>query len=138
MSPALVLPQIPGGALLALLFFVVLGSGLILVGLFGGRVASGAEGEGGASERSLFPARALCVLGLSFALVGAFFVSIATDVLGLVLGMVGYVLGARALGAVVVIVSIATLFVGLTVGPLAIPGSYDRQTDGISRPSSGE
>lgn len=135
MSPALAPLQLPGGALLALLFFGVLGVGLILTGMLGG---AGSASEGVARGSSPFPARALCVIGLSFALVGAFFVSIATDVLAIVLGMIGYALGARILGAVVVFLSIVTLFVGLAVGPIAIPGSYDRQTDGISRPSSGE
>ncbi len=90
-------------------------------------------------ERSLFPARALCVLGLGSAVVGAFFVSLATNVLGMILGMVGYFLGARVFGTVVVILSIATLFIGLLVGPLAIPGSYDQPaTNGTERPSSGK
>jgi len=84
----------------------------------------------------LFPARALCVVGMSFAVVGAFFVSIATDVLGMVLGMVGYFLGARVLGTVVVILSIATLLIGLLVGPAALPGSYDQPTHGTERPAS--
>ncbi|MDP8940131.1 MAG: hypothetical protein M3N10_07545 [Actinomycetota bacterium] len=93
---------------------------------------------GGRQERSLFPARALCVVGLGFAVVGAFFVSLATAVLGMILGMVGYFLGARVFGAVVVILSIATLFLGLLVGPAAIPGTYDEPMNGATRPSSGE
>lgn len=92
----------------------------------------------GRQERSLFPARVLCVVGLSFAVVGAFFVSVATNVLGMVLGMVGYFLGARVLGTVVIIVSIATLVIGLVVGQSTIPGSYDQPTNGAPRPSSGE
>ena len=86
----------------------------------------------------MFPARALCVVGMSFAVVGAFFVSVATDVLGLVLGMVGYFLGARILGTVVIVLSIATLLIGLLVGPAALPGSYDQPTHGAERPSSGK
>ena len=82
------------------------------------------------------PARALCVIAISFAVLGAFFVSVATDVLGVVLGMVGYFLGARVLGTVVVILSIATLFIGLLVGPVALPGSYDQPTHGTERPAS--
>lgn len=89
-------------------------------------------------ERSLFPARALCVIGLGFAVAGAFFVSVATAVLGMTLGMVGYFLGARVFGTVVVILSIATLFIGLLVGPAAIPGSYDGPMNGTTRPSSGK
>ena len=84
----------------------------------------------------MFPARALCVVGISFAVIGAFFVSIATDVLGMVLGMVGYFMGARVLGTLVVILSVATLFIGLVVGPAALTGSYDQPTHGTERPAS--
>ena len=109
-----------------MLFLVVLGGGLLVVAVFGTR-----RGEGG-----MFFARALCVVGMSFAVIGAFFVSIATDVLGMVLGMVGYFMGARVLGVVVVILSIATLFIGLLVGPDALPGSYDQPRHGTERPAS--
>ncbi len=78
------------------------------------------------------------MVGLGFAVTGAFFVSLATSVLGMVLGMVGYFLGARVFGTVVVILSIVTLFMGLLIGPLSIPGSYDQPTNGTSRPSSGK
>lgn len=128
MSIAPALLQASGGVFLAILFFAVLGGGLLIVAVLGAR----------RQGRSLFPARALCVVGLSFAAVGAFLVSMATDVLGMVLGMVGYFLGARVLGALVVILSMATLLIGLVVGPLSIPGSYDQPTNGTSRPSSGE
>ena len=92
----------------------------------------------GGQRRSLFSARALCVTGLIFAVIGAFFVSVATAVLGVLLGMVGYFLGARVFGTVVVFLSIATLFIGLLIGPFSIPGSYDQPTNGVSRPSSGK
>jgi len=105
---------------------VLLGGGLLVVAVFGTR----------RRERGMFPARALCVVGMSFAVIGAFFVSIATDVLGMVLGMVGYFMGARVLGVVVVILSIATLIIGLLVGPAALPGSYDQPTHGTERPAS--
>lgn len=78
------------------------------------------------------------MIGLGLAVVGAFFVSLATSVLGMILGMMGYLLGARAFGTVVVILSIVTLFVGLLIGPLSIPGSYEQPTNGTSRPSSGK
>ncbi len=128
MSIALALLQATGGAFLAILFFAVLVGGLLIVAVLGAR----------RQGRNLFPARALCVVGLSFAAVGAFFVSMATDVLGMVLGMVGYFLGARVFGTVVVVLSIATLLTGLLVGPLSVPGSYDQPTNGTSRPSSGK
>ena len=126
MSTAVALLRAPGGAFLAILFFAVLGGGLLIVAVLGAR----------RRERGWMPARALCVVGISFAVLGAFFVSVATDVLGVVLGMVGYFLGARVLGTVVVILSIATLFIGLLVGPAALPGSYDQPTHGTERPAS--
>lgn len=139
MSVALTLLQVSGGVFLAILFFAVLGGGLLIVAFFGARTVSNPDYGGGREQgANLFPARALCVVGLSFAAVGVFFVSMATDILGLILGMVGYFLGARVFGTVVVILSIATLLVGLLVGPLSIPGSYDQPTNGISRPSSGK
>ena len=114
----------------------MLGGGLLLGAVFGARAARSLDHGGGGQGRSLFPARALCVVGMSFAVVGAFFVSIATDVLGMVLGMVGYFLGARVLGTVVIILSIVTLLTGLLVGPAALPGSYDQPTHGTERPAS--
>lgn len=86
----------------------------------------------------MFPARALCVIGLGFAVAGAFFVSVATAVAGIILGMVGYFLGARLFGTLVVALSIVTLFTGLLIGPFSIPGSYDEPTNGVERPSSGK
>jgi hypothetical protein len=91
---------------------------------------------GAQRQRSLLPARVLCVLGLVFAAIGMFFVSIATGVLGMVLGMVGYFLGARTLGTVTVILSTVMLIVGILLAPAAIPGSYDEPVDGTPRPSS--
>jgi hypothetical protein len=135
MSVALALPPVPSGTFLLILFFAVLGGGLLVVAVFGARAASSPD-HGGGQGRGLFPARALCVVGMSFAVVGAFFVSVATDVLGMVLGTVGYFLGARVLGTVVIILSVATLLIGLLVGPAAIPGSYDQPTHGTERPAS--
>lgn len=93
---------------------------------------------GARQGRNLFAARALCVIGLGFAIVGAFFVSVATAVVGIVLGIVGYFLGARVFGTVVIVLSIATLSIGLLIGPGAIPGSYDGPMNGTTRPSSGK
>lgn len=93
-----------------------------------------------ASPTKLFFARLLCTLGTALALIGAFFVSVATNVLGIVLGMVGYALGARRLGTATIILALVTLVAGLFLGQGVIPGAYDRITDwGSFRvPPSGE
>ena len=126
-----------GGAFVVILFFILLGGGLLLVVVFGGRV-SPTEGADRRLGRSLFPARALCVVGVSFAVVGALFVEIATDVLGMILGALGYYLGSRVFGAVVIILSVITLFIGLFAGQGVIPGSYDEIVNGYMQPSSGK
>lgn len=65
--------------------------------------------------------------------VGALFVSVATGAVGVLLGIVGYVLGARRLGLLAVVLCTAAMFVGLLVGQGVIPGSYDRAVDGWFR-----
>jgi hypothetical protein len=78
--------------------------------------------------------RALSLVGLLFcAPVGALFVSVATEAVGLFLGVVGYVLGARRLGVVTVLACTAAMFLGLLVAQGMIPGSYDRAVDGFFR-----
>lgn len=79
----------------------------------------------------LFAARALCAIGLLLAIIGAFFISVAMNVLAMVLGMLGYALGARLLGPATVILALLTLLAGLLLGQGALPGAYDRITDGI-------
>jgi hypothetical protein len=63
--------------------------------------------------------------------VGILFVSVATGAVGIVLGVVGYALGARRLGGLAVVLCAAALFLGLLVGQGAIPGSYDAALDGV-------
>ncbi len=76
--------------------------------------------------------RALCGIALLFCVpVGILFVSIATGAVGIVLGGVGYLLGARSLGRVAVVACTAAMFLGLLVGQGAMPGSYDALLDGI-------
>lgn len=77
------------------------------------------------------------MLGLGAAVVGAFFASVATAVVGILLGMAGYYMGARHFGRIVVVLSTAALFIGLLIGPVTIPGTYDQPTNGADRPSSG-
>ncbi len=65
---------------------------------------------------------------------GALFVSVATGAVGIVLGVTGYVLGARTLGLLAVVLSTVAMFVGLLVGQGVLPGdAYDRLVDGWFR-----
>ncbi len=79
--------------------------------------------------------RLLSVFALVFCVpVGALFVSIATGAVGIVLGITGYVLGARRLGSLAVVLCTIAMFVGLLVGQGVIPGdAYDRMVDGWFR-----
>ena len=63
--------------------------------------------------------------------VGILFVSVATGAVGIILGMVGYALGARRIGSVAVVLCAAVMFLGLLVGQGAMPGSYDAALDGV-------
>ena len=66
--------------------------------------------------------------------VGALFVSVATGAVGIVLGITGYVLGARTSGPLAVVLCTVTMFVGLLLGQGVLPGeAYDRLVDGWFR-----
>ena len=78
-----------------------------------------------------FWGRVLCAVGIVLAIVGAFFVSIASEGIGIALGVAGYLLGARSLGAATVVLCVAAALVGLFVEPYAMPGSYDELVNGI-------
>ncbi len=135
MSIATALLQGLAGGFLVVLLLVVIGGGLLLVAIVS-RTASGTRGAAGTPEepeRSLFPGRALCAAGLGAAVLGAFFVSVSTNVAGVILGMVGYYLGARVFGVIVIVLSAATLLIGLLVGPAAMPGAYDQETNGVPK-----
>jgi hypothetical protein len=65
---------------------------------------------------------------------GVLFVSVATGAVGIVLGIMGHVLGARTLGPLAVVLCTVAMFVGLLVGQGVIPGdAYDRLVDGWFR-----
>jgi hypothetical protein len=48
----------------------------------------------------------------------------------MLLGAVGYYLGARVFGVIVIVLSTVTLFIGLLAGQGAIPGSYEELLSG--------
>jgi hypothetical protein len=75
--------------------------------------------------------RTLSVIALVYCVpVGILFVSIATGAVGVILGVVGFALGARRLGSLAVVLCTAALLLGLLVGQGAIPGSYDAALNG--------
>jgi hypothetical protein len=125
---------VAGGFLLVLLLALIIG-GLITVAVFG-RAAGGRPDDrpGAGARQGLILGRMLCAIGLGSAAIGALFVSVGTDVVGMVLGMMGYYLGARVFGVVLIVLSTITLFIGLLVGQGAIPGSYDQIMNGFSGP----
>ena len=133
MSVTVALLQGIAGGILIVLLLAVVGGGLLFVGI-SGRAAGGEgpERPGRVQGRSLFPARALCVIGLGSAVVGAFFVSIGTNVVGMMLGAIGYYLGARVFGVVIIVLSLITIFIGLAVGQDPMPGAYDEIINGVS------
>lgn len=79
--------------------------------------------------------RVLSIIALIFFVpIGALFVSIATGSLGLSLGIVGYVLGARRLGLAAIVLCTVAIFVGLLIGQGVIPGdTFNRAVDGFFR-----
>jgi hypothetical protein len=82
---------------------------------------------------SLIVGRILCSVGVVFAVTGAFFVEVGTDVVGMVLGATGYYLGARTFGIATIVLSTITFVVGLLAGQDVIPGSYDEVVNGLTR-----
>lgn len=74
--------------------------------------------------------------------VGIYFVSIAVEFVGIVLGVAGYALGARRLGSLAVALCAGAMLLGLLMGQGVIPGSYDEMVNGakemIQDPLSGE
>ena len=68
------------------------------------------------NQRSLLPGRVLSITGLILAVIGAFFVSVAMNGLGMIFGMLGYALGSRILGSVASWLSLITIFIGMFFG----------------------
>jgi hypothetical protein len=83
--------------------------------------APGLAGAGGGNLRVL-SGWAACAVGLFCALWGLFNISVAYEVLGIVLGVVGYALGARRLATATVVVSVVLLVVVLAAAQGYVPG----------------
>lgn len=77
--------------------------------------------------------RLLCGVGIFIAVIGAFFVSVATNVIGIVLRMVGDALGARRFGTLTIIPAVLTLAVGIFIGQGVLPVAYDRITSSLTK-----
>ena len=76
--------------------------------------------------------RVLSVIALLFCVpVGILFVSVATGAVGIVLGVVGYTLGARRLGPLAIVLCTAAMLLGLLVAQGVMPGSYDEAVKGF-------
>jgi hypothetical protein len=131
---AVALLQGIAGGILAVIFFAVVGGGVLLAAVLG-RASGGSSAARppGEPEKSLLPGRIVCAIGLGFAVIGAFFVSVETNIIGLLLGVMGYYLRARVFGIVVIVLSMITLFIGLAFGQDVIPGTYNESVDGIRR-----
>ena len=86
-----------------------------------------------AGLRKVYMGRLLCVTGIVLAVIGGFFVSIAVSALAVVLGMLGYAMGARSMGRATIILAFVTLIGGLLLGQGVMPGAYDRITNGFFR-----
>ena len=61
-------------------------------------------------------------VGLVFAAVGAVGVDVSMEAVGIVLGIVGYALGARTLGLITIFLSTVMLIVVLMIGMGELPG----------------
>ncbi len=77
---------------------------------------------------------ALAGIGMvSCAPIGAYFVSVATGFVGIILGIVVYTLGDRRLGLLTFLVCTAAMYFRLLMGQGVIPDSHDRVVDGVFR-----
>lgn len=84
--------------------------------------------------RKVLVGRIASVIALIFCVpVGILFVSVATGAVGIVLGILGYTLGARKLGLVAVVLCTVAFFLGLLIGQGAMPGAYDAALDGVKQ-----
>ena len=90
--------------------------------------------EGNATANGAFWGRALSAVALVFCVpLGLYFVSIAVEFVGILLGILGYALGARKLGGLTVVACTAAMFLGLLIAQGVMAGAYDRAVDGVFR-----
>ncbi len=58
---------------------------------------------------------------------------VAVEFVGIVLGIVGYVLGAQRLGSLTVVLCTAAMILGLLVAQGVMAGAYDQMVEGVFR-----
>jgi hypothetical protein len=109
------------------------------------RLQDPAENPEGAKQVKLLAGRICAVVGILFAvggLIGPILAggsSVSAGVMGMILGILAYFLGARRIGTITVILSVAALFFGLAASQDLIPGieGSDRGLPAIE-PNAGE
>ena len=91
----------------------------------GGETAEVTTAAGGREATAkVFFGRIVCVLGLISAVVGAFGLDASLEAVGLLLGVVGYALGASKLGTVTVVLSMGALIFLLAASQGYVPGPW--------------
>ncbi len=85
------------------------------------REAGESTGAGGNRAR-VFLGWGACVIGLFCVLWGTLFISVAYEAFGLLLGIVGYALGARRPGIATIVISAVALILVLAAAQGYIPG----------------
>jgi len=109
------------------------------------RLRDPAENPEGAKQVKLLAGRISAVVGILFAiggLIGPILAdgsSVSAGVMGMILGILAYFLGARRIGTITVVLSVAALFFGLAASQGLIPGieASDRSLPAIE-PNAGE
>lgn len=109
------------------------------------RMSDPGENKHGAKQVKLLVGRICAVVGILFAiggLIGPILAggsSVSAGVIGMILGILAYFLGARRIGTITVVLSVVALFFGLAASQGLIPGveASDRSLPAIE-PNAGE
>ena len=93
--------------------------------MFNGARSGGGGAPQGASQAGLTIGRVLAAVGLIVCIpAGLYLISVALEAAGIVLGMVGYFLGARRIGTLTVVLGVLAMIFGLlTQGYPTGPGT---------------
>jgi hypothetical protein len=118
MAIAFLLQGALGGALVIIIGFVLIVTAVVAAGAFGGALGGrgGAESGEAQTERVVPPGTILAGVGMGLAAIGAYFPSLSMGVVGVIMGAIAYYRGARVLGGVVSILSLAAIFIAFLLG----------------------